>query len=166
MVDIFSRSNAEVDTGTLAALTANLIATLIPDGVVRNLMVKNIKSHFHVSVPNLGDSFIVALGAADASGAEIATALLSTSQDLEDSVAYNDGQNEVRRVWDTQSIEYDGMIAGGSIQRMIQWKLPPKGIPVLKGHGLAIFCFNTDTASSFSNGPSFKHQGKIMGGWF
>ncbi len=157
---------AEVDTTTLAVITAADLGAVLTNNIVRNFMLKNLATHFHVSIPNLGDSFVVCLVQADATASQIASALSSTSQNPEDSVAYNNGQQEVRIVWDIQTIHYEGMVAGGSVQQKVQWKLPPKGVPVLKGRGLKIWCFNTDTANAFSNGPSFKVINKIMGGWF
>ncbi len=129
-------------------------------------MLKNLMTNVHAVLPNLGDSFVLALADLDASDAEISTAMQATSQSIEDSVEYIDGQQEVRRVWDIQGLNYNGLVAAGSVQQMIQWKLPPKGIPLLKGRGLKLVVYNTDTAASFSNGPIFKHHSKAMGGWF
>ncbi len=109
---------------------------------------------------------MVVLAEADATDAEIAQALISTVKNPENAVAYRDGQTEVRRVWARASIPYEGLIAGGSVQVMVQWKLPPKGIPVLKGRGLKMCVFNTDVANAFSNGPSFKSISIMMGDWF
>lgn len=129
-------------------------------------MLKNLCSHIHVSVPNLGDSFVVVLANTDSSAADINEALLNTTQTIEEGNDYPRDQTRVRRVWDIQTIPYNGLTTGGSIQHMIQWKLPPKGLPILKGRGLQWMCFNTDSANSFANGPSFKALTKMMGGWF
>ncbi len=166
MVEIFHKQHAEVDSTTLAGGNALSVGVILQNNTDRNFMLKNLISHFHVSVPNIGDSFVLVLAQADASAAEVASAMDDTSQAYEDSVAYRDGQVIVRRVWDIQSIEYDGLVAGGSVQRKVMWKLPPKGIPNLKGRGLSVFVVNTDTAVAFSNGPSFKGFSKLMGGWF
>lgn len=165
MVEIFNITASEVDTTTLAAAQSMLIAGLFAT-LQRNFMLKNLKSIVHVSYPNLGDSCLLVLASADASAAEINSAMSSTSKDLEDGQAYPNGQQEVRLVWDIQAIPLDGMVAGGSSQFMIQWKLPPKGIPLLKGRGLTIHAFNFDVAVAFSNGPSFKSYSKAQGGWF
>ena len=167
MVVIAHKNTAEVDTTTLAAGLAISIGNITPTGgLVRNFMLKNLETHMHVSIPNLGDSFVVVLGDIDASPAEIAEAFATTEMDYEDSVEYRQGQDEVRRIWSIMSIPYNGLVAGGSVQMMHSWKLPPKGIPLLKGRGLTLFCVNTDTAAAFSNGPSFKPFSKLMGGWF
>ncbi len=166
MVEILSRPQAtRVDSATLAAQTALLVATLVTAPVVRNLMVKNVKTIMHALISNVSDVGILVLGDADASATEIKEALQSTSQDYEDQVAYRDGQSTVRRVWDIQAIPTDGVVVGGSINWEVPWKLPPKGIPILKGSGLAIFIFNVEDAA-FSNGPTLVSQSKVMGGWF
>lgn len=165
MVEIFITNQAEVDSSTLAALSAVSLGDLLGT-VVRNFMCKNLRSQYHVSIPNIGDSFVIVLCSADASTAEIAAALTSTTKNLEDTEAYRTAQVTVRRVWDIQSINYEGLAAGGSVQQQIDWKLPPKGIPVLKGGGLKVVVFNTDTIVAFGNGPTFKAIHKMMGGWF
>ncbi len=166
MVQIFNRRTNEVDTLVLAAVTALSIGDIIPDGIVKNFLLKNLQTFFHVSVPNVGDSWIVVLAAADASVGEIAAALANTSMDTEDQIELRDGQSDVRRVWSIHTNSMEGLAAGGSIQEMHQWKLPPKGVPVLRGHGLTMFVYNTDTANAFGNGPSFKTFSKGMGGFF
>ena len=113
-VEIFVVNSAEVDTATQAALAVTSLGSLMTD-LKRNFMLKNVQSHVHVSVPNLGDSFMLVLAADDASSAEIATALTATSQNIEDSVDYNNGQVFVRRVWARASMNLNGIIAVGSI---------------------------------------------------
>ncbi len=164
MVEILSRnSSSGVDTTTLGGTTALIVDTLLAN-VARNFMAKNIKSIFWASGANNTDMYALVLHDGDASAAEVAAALSDTSQDLEDSIDYRNGQLTVRIIWDIQVLEYDAD-TGYSVARMIQWKLPPKGIPVLKGRGLAISVFNPrDTA--FANGPVITHLGKLMGGWF
>ncbi len=165
MVEIFQRNLAAVDSTTLASLTALSMGDLFGT-LVKNFMLKNLESFFQITVPNLGDKWFVALADSDASDAEISAALATTSVDREDSVEYRDGQNEVRRVWSIFKPPGDGLIAGGALSGMHQWKLPPKGIPLLKGRGLKMVVFNFSTADPFSNGPVLTFSSKAMGGWF
>ncbi len=166
MVEIFNRITAQVDTGTLASKAAIVIGALITEPSPRNFMLKNAETHFRVTVPSISDSFLIGIAAADASAAEIAEGMDNTGQDLEDSIPYRTGQDRVRRIWAVDAIQYDGLVAGGTVQVKINWKLPPKGIPVLKGRGLNLFCYNFNTAGPFSNGPLFRQWSKLMGGWF
>ncbi len=130
-------------------------------------MLKNLKSIYSLTIGNTADHYCFALADADASDAEIAAALTNTSIDIEDSVAYRTGQDVVRRVWDIQMLEISGGLQSGeAVQGMIQWKLPPKGVPVLKGRGLKTVIFNTDSSVAFSNGPVIDGIHKLMGGWF
>lgn len=155
-----------MDTTTLGNGLALELGAVIVNDVKRNFMLKNLQTLVHASVPNLGDSFILALADSDSNDTVIGTALGATGQDPEDGNTYRDDQMKVRRIWSIATLELMGMAAGGSLQQMIQWKLPPKGIPVLKGRGLKVVCFNHDLVNNFSNGPSFKLYHKIMGGWF
>lgn len=166
MVEIFVSKNATaVDTDVLGANSSLLIASVVTNPAVRNFMLKNLKTLVQAVIPNISDNCILALADSDASAVEIATALNTTVQDLEDSVDYKLGQTNVRRVWDIQAIPIDGQVAGGTSRFMVQWKLPPKGIPVLKGRGLSIFAFNAENAA-FSNGPTIMCLSKLQGGWF
>ncbi len=166
MVEIFIAKNATpVDTGTLGASTAVLISSVVTNPAVRNFMLKNLNTIVNATFPTVTDHLILLLADSDATVAELATSLNSTSQDMEDSVAYRQGQEQVRRIWDIQAVPRDGIVNGGVVGFQIAWKLPPKGVPVLKGRGLSIFGFNPENAA-FSNGPSVLTLSKVMGGWF
>lgn len=166
MVEIFSKINSEVDTAVLAASTPISIGNVMAAPVVRNFMLKNLKTIVHGVFPDKTDACCLVLADGDASASEILEAMASTSIDLEDRVEYPKGQQEVRRVWDIQDLDYTGLVNGGAIMQTVQWKLPPKGVPILKGGGLQIMAFNMDSANGFTNGPSFMVVHKIMGGWF
>lgn len=166
MVEIFTVAQpTPIDTGALGAQTAIVIAEIMPDPVVRNFMLKNLRTIVTARVPNVQDSLILVLGDADASLAEIQAALQTITQDFEDRVAYPLGQTVVRRVWDIQPFRLDGAVDGGGVNFMIQWKIPPKGIPVLKGGGLQIYAFNIES-NAFTDGPNINTISKVMGGWF
>ncbi len=166
MVEIFIKQTVSTDSATLAALAALSLGDLLGT-VKRNFMLKNLKTIYNITVGNIADHYCFALADADASDVEIAAALTNTSIDIEDSVAYRTGQDVVRRVWDIQVPEITGGIASGvALATMIQWKLPPKGVPVLKGRGLKTVIFNTDSSVAFSNGPVIDGIHKLQGGWF
>lgn len=165
MVVILNKVNSEVDSMTLAAQTSLRIGDILVDPV-RHFMLKNIWTMVHMVVPNITDSFLLAIVESDPTEARITTALQSTEQNPETSDLYSTGQKDVRLVWAVATLELDGIVAGGSLQRAIQWKLPPKGIPVLRGRGVRVVIFNTDAAASFVNGPAVKLFHRFMGGWF
>lgn len=164
MVEIFHNVSGHIDTTTLAARTALLVHTIFSD-VPRNFMLKNLRHEISVIAPDSADFCLLVLAAADASVGEIAGGMLNTSRDLEDSVAYKDGQADVRRIWDFHIVK-SNMASTIVTSYMHQWKLPPKGLPLLRGHGLAVFAFNMSIDNSFVNGPVIVMQSKAMGGWF
>ncbi len=166
MVEIFHRQLSAVDTATLAAGNSIVIAGMIAEPAVRNFMLKNLYSIHHIKIPVVEDKFFLALTDADASDTERNQGFDTTSQNPEDGTVYPRDQQRVRRTWGIQGIDYDGIAAGDTIQVAIQWKLPPKGIPVLKGRGIDITLVNLDNANPFSNGPSISTYAKAMGGWF
>ncbi len=164
-VVIISRISSGVDTATLAANTALLLDTLLGN-IQRNFMWKNIKTIWHATIPNIADRMLFVLANSDATVAQVATALSNTEGDIENRVAYENGQQEVRVVWDIQPMPLDGAVAGGSQSGTIDWKIPPKGIPTLRGGGLSMFMFNMSDTNAFTNGPSVVAVSKCMGGWF
>ncbi len=166
MVEISSTNIASSDTTILAASTAFNLDTIFSN-LKRNFMLKNLKTICKAVYTDTVDMPILVLGATDASVAEIAEALATTAFDPEDSVSYNDGQTKVRRVWDIQpGLPGSNPTTAGTTCWEIKWKLPPKGIPILKGRGISIYAFNMDTANAFANGPIFTMVHKAMGGWF
>lgn len=128
-------------------------------------MAKNIRTSYQLLNTDVADKLILVLAAQDASVAEIAEALDNTSTDIEDGIEYPLGQNKVRRVWDFRLPPSNTISTYGTAETF-NWKLPPKGIPVLKGRGLAIFGYNWDGAQDFVNGPVLHSITKTMGGWF
>lgn len=163
MVEIYMRGGT-ADSGTLAALAvvsqANLLGT-----VNRNIMIKNIKTLVHADFPDVNDAAALVLADPDFTLNQISAGLGNTSITPEDASTYIPGQEEVRRVWDIQPLPM-GQIAGDAAMSMIQWKLPPKGVPVLRGRGLEIFIWNMSGANAFSNGPTVVTRSKVMGGFF
>ncbi len=164
MVTIVHKNVAEVDTGTLAALTPVLLQTLYSD-VTKNFILKNLRTIVHASIPNVGDQAMLVLADSDATLTEVSAALATTAFDPEDNTVFRAGQDTVRRVWDVQPLLFEGA-AADSASYLIQWKLPPKGIPSLRGSGLIIYCFNFNIASAFANGPTFNLFTKFMGEFF
>lgn len=165
MVEIFTKVNSEVDSMTLAAQTSLRVGDILVDPV-RHFMLKNLWTSVHAVVPNITDSWILAIVETDPSEAQITTAMQTTEQNPESSNAYSDGQREARLVWAVATVDLVGIVAGGSLQQSIQWKLPPKGIPILRNRGVRVVIFNTDAADAFVNGPAIKLFHRMMGGWF
>ena len=166
MVEIFFHRPSVLDTGTLGSGTALLLDQLTSNST-RNFMTKNIVSLVQATYPDAGDSIVLVLGNSDSSVVEIAEALENTTQDLETNPEYRDDQVKLRRVWDIQPLMFGNVDAGQGVQQKIQWKLPPKGIPTLKGQGLSIYAYNPQSGVALSNGPTIKSCfTKRMGGWF
>ncbi len=166
MVKIFYRNHGVLDTTILGANAALKIGDIIVAPAVKNFILKNLRSNFHIDVPDLGDAFTIVLADDDATAAEIAAGLVNTEQDMEDNTEFPLGQTLARRVWAFFTPELQGIAAGGAIQVQHQWKLPPKGIPVLKGSGVSIYVFNFDKVNAFTNGPNFRGIHKMMGDFF
>ncbi len=166
MVEIFVHKATELDTTTLAASTALLFATLLGTAD-RNFMFKNVRTEFHISWETLDDKMMILLANMDATVAQLAEAMATTETDIEDSVNYRTGQDRVRRVWDffVPTVHAEDLTTVHQ-QFSHQWKLPPKGIPVLRGGGLALFAWNMDSTQPFTNGPTLNATTKSMGGWF
>ncbi len=166
-VAIFNQTSGIIDSTTLAARAA-LFQSNVMTAVERNFMVKNLRSEINVSFGSLLDMCVIVLGSLDASVTEIAAAMGDTSQSIEDGVEYTKGQAEVRLIWDYHVVRKDlqPLAETPVFNYTHQWKLPPKGIPVLKGRGLALYIFNMSPDDAFVNGPKVLTMQKIMGGWF
>ncbi len=126
-------------------------------------MIKNIKTIVHAEHPNVTDRAVLVLYNNDFSVTEVVEAL-SNTLDVEDQREYPLGQAAARAIWDIQPMPYD--IDAGAAMSQIEWKLPPKGLPVPEGGGVSIGVLNIDTGNPFSNGPTVHALTKFMGGWF
>ncbi len=165
MVKIFVRNASDDDTTTLGAASALFLTSILTD-VEKNFMLKNLKTIVHANWPDVSDKCVLVLGSTDASVAEIAEAMTSTAFNIEDNVAFSKGQEEVRRIWDVQA-PFEGNVENTQkTMREIQWRIPPKGIPVLRGRGLSIYAFNMDVNTAFTDGPTFSTWSKAMGEFF
>ncbi len=165
MVEIFVHSQVGVDTTTLASKTAQLVDTLMSDADA-NFMFKNIRTEFIINTGDLGDQLLLVLAPSDATTTQIAAALVNTSTSRDDAVNYPRGQNDVRQTWDFFVSPLKPGEAVGHLEAFThQWKLPPKGVPVLKGGGLSIFAYNM-SSFAFVDGPIVSVISKSMGGWF
>ncbi len=160
-VVIFLKNNS-YDTTTLATRAALLVQTILGSSV-RNFMFKNIRSEVFAIQTDLADRVMLVLANSDATVAQVATAMGNNSVNLEDRVNYANGQQEVRVVWDFVAL--DSPQSNKSNVMHIQWRIPPKGIPTLRGGGLSIFAFNYGTVD-LVNGALGDIQTKSMGGWF
>ncbi len=163
-VAIFEKSNV-IDTATLAAATAIAASTLMGD-LDANFMFKNIRSEIHYIIPDVADKCLLVLANSDATIADITASLSNTIVQRDNGITYANGQQEVRTVWDHRILNYTAIATGGAGSMTINWKIPPKGIPALKGRGLTIFAFNIDRINDYVNGPIVHFQNRWMGGWF
>ena len=165
MVEIFN-TIAEVDTAALGLNASLELISVVTNPAVRNFMLKNLETWFHMKYPDVDDRMLVILADSDATVAQISAAMATTVQDLEAGVDYSTGQRIVRRVWSIGIPEMHGAVNGDVVTWHHEWKLPPKGVPVLKGRGLSLFAFNMDAGEVFTNGPTVTMVAKAMGGWF
>ncbi len=166
MVEIFWNTSGPIDTAVTNGKTA-LVAQQLLANITSNFMVKNIRTIVHATWPAASDPLALLLGDDDAVIQDIEDALVpDTSRTRENGVGYPLGQTLARRIWGAIEALYEGRLSDGdSTTMVIDWKLPPKGIPVLKGRGLSIYGFNMST-SQFADGPTLFLITKIMGGWF
>ncbi len=165
MVEIFNSGSGPIDSATTNGKTAFVISSMMDD-LKRNFMVKNLKTVIAALMGNVDDHLLLVLASADTSIQEIEDAFFpDTTQDVEDGVEYPLGQTVVRRIWDYRALYEGNVSSNNGIMTTIQWKLPPRGIPVLRGRGLKIYGLNM-TDVSFTNGPILFSMSKIMGGWF
>ncbi len=165
MVEIFVKRGDSTDTTVLAANTAILHTNLMTDAD-RNFMYKNIRTEFNIISVDAADMMILVLASSDATPAEIAQALDNTQVGLDNRITYPVGQQQVRQVWDFFVAPVSQLSGSSLVQFTHQWKLPPKGVPALKGGGLAIFLYNASSSFAFVNGPLVRTLTKSMGGWF
>lgn len=165
MVEIFYSNPNGVDTSTLAASTVVQI-DLGLSSLNRNFVLKNLRSIYHVNIPDPLDECALILAYSDASDADIEAALTGVAiKDIEDVQAYKDGQLKARGIIAIEEPPW-GDIAGAGMVGVVDWKLPPKGIPALKGDGFQILAYNLNTVAAFTNGPTFRGLSKWMGAWF
>lgn len=164
MVEIFVHNGLLTDTTTLAAKTA-LLHTTLAGSLVKNFMGKNIRTEFSIISFDVADKMLLVLAPSDATVSQVAAGLADTSLNPEDSVNYRTGQKNVRQVWDF-FIAPVSEAATSLNQFTHQWKIPPNGIPQLRGGGLSIFAYNMDQVNDYVNGPVLHSITKSMGGWF
>ncbi len=165
MVEILVKTSAIIDTATLVAQTALLQTNLMSDADA-NFMWKNIRTEFEIVVGDPVDILVLVLASSDATVAQIKEGLANTEVGRDNAVLYRVGQQQVRQVWDFFIVPWDRKVASEATSFTRNWKLPPKGVPTLKGGGLAIFCFNMSPSNNFANGPIVTTLTKSMGGWF
>jgi len=151
------------DFAVLGPGAAGVLDAVVED-VQRNIMFKNGKTLITADWPNANDSLIAVLHYADASNTQVADALAGKSFMIEDGPAYQLQQTENRWIIDIQSMNRPD-VAGETSDTQINWKFPPKGIPILRGNGLAISMFNPGPIALL-NGPTMNSVSRWMGGWF
>lgn len=161
------RLDGTVNSGTLGANSAAQLEAIV-SGIGKPFLVKKLRIQAYVSQAT-GHNPVLCVGREQATAAEIATALATQNVDPEGDATYVTTQAARQNVWwetvrishvnsgtgyedDHVILDLDISVGGG------------KGLPIQEGDGIAIYCYNPQTAS-FTTAVSLIGVASVMGVW-
>ncbi len=163
MVEIIGKL-VTTDTAALAANGVVTHDTTLND-MRRPGLLKRLRVSGHVTWPNLGDAAMLVLGYADATVAQIVTALTTAVVNPESAATYRRNQLDERVLVDFVALGPMGQAAAEAVAFNWEPELPKKGLPFSIGDGFNTYVFNTNAANAFTNGPTLRLVHRWMFAW-